>query len=62
MSHNYTKDRKYRGVIPAKIAEGDQVVFGGKLSHKHNGGLRKASREETLEFIRINTQRKEQQQ
>jgi hypothetical protein len=51
-----------KGVRADKMEEGKCVVFGGKLYTKDNGGMKKATREQTLEFIKLHTQRKEQQQ
>jgi hypothetical protein len=62
MSQNYLKGRLHRGVSNFKVSEGERVVFGGKLYVKHNGGLKKTSKEETLAFIKEHTQKKEQQQ
>jgi len=62
MSQNYIKKKLVRGVNNSKVAEGERVVFGGRLYYKHNGGLKRASDEETREFIKEHTQKREQAQ
>lgn len=60
--NNNIKRRLVKGIDPCKIKEGQSVVFGGKLYFKRNGGLRNATHEETVEFIKEHTQKTEQQQ
>ena len=62
MSQNYLKGRLHRGVSNFKMKEGECVVFGGKLYYKQDGGLKTATREQTLEFIKLHGQKKEQPQ
>lgn len=65
MSQNPLKHRTYGGINVAKVQEEDRVVFGGRLYIKRNGGLKRATDEETREFVGAHLQRmqkREQQQ